>query len=343
MNQTDNNISPHNEEKRLQTLRDYRVLDTDRETRFDELTLLASRICDAPISLISLVDEGRLFFKSSVGIDVREIPSNHSFCLEVISKRQPIIVKDAKHDDRFKHNPLVHDEPFFRFYAAAPLIAPNGYAIGTLCVIDYIPRNINLEQMEALEILSHQVITQLELDAQAIHDPLTGLFNRRYADEVLASEFKRMKRKSKPLGLILLDIDHFKNINDNYGHQVGDTVLKLFSGLLTDNIRYEDVVCRIGGEEFLIILPETSIDVTIDRAEKIRVRVNNMDLVHDDKLLEPITVSAGVAVYPEHGTTVNELLHVVDQALYSAKDQGRNKVVVATSSNTEDIKSVKQV
>lgn len=343
MKRMDTNLALENEEKRLQTLRDYRVLDTEKEDRFDELTLLASRICDTPISLISLVDEGRLFFKSNVGIDVREIPSNHSFCLEVISKRQPIIVKDAKEDDRFRHNPLVHGEPFFKFYAAAPLLAPNGYAIGTLCVIDYIPRNINLEQMEALEILSRQVITQLELDAQVIHDPLTGLFNRRYADEVLASEFKRMKRKSKPLGIILLDIDHFKNINDKYGHQVGDTVLKLFSGELTDKIRHEDVVCRVGGEEFLIILPEASLDVTRDRAEKIRKSINHMDLVHDNKPIKPITVSAGVAVYPEHGASVDDLMRVVDKALYKAKDQGRNKVVAATSSNSGKLESVNQV
>jgi len=333
----ENTSSNQYEDQRLQTLRDYCVLDTEHESRFDELTLLASRICEAPIALISLVDEGRLFFKSAIGIDVKEIPSKHSFCVEVISRRQPIIVKDAKEDERFASNPLVHDEPYFRFYAAAPLIAPNGCAIGTLCIIDYIPRNINLEQLEALEILSRQIITQLELDAQAIHDPLTGLFNRRYADEVLASEFKRMKRKEKPLGLILLDIDHFKAVNDTYGHQVGDTVLKLFSGLLTDNVRYEDVACRIGGEEFLIILPETSLDVAQERAEKIRKQFNEMELEHDYKTLDPLSVSAGIAIYPNHGTTVDELLQIADRALYQAKDEGRNKVMVANSGNSKTI------
>ena len=340
MTNLENETSQNSEEKRLKTLREYRVLDTERETRFDELTLLASRICDAPISFISLVDQDRLFFKSSVGMDVREIPSNHSFCLDVITKRQPIIVKDAKEDERFKNNPLVHDEPFFRFYAGAPLVAPNGCAIGTLCVIDYIPRNMNLEQMEALEILSRQVITQLELDAQAIHDPLTGLFNRRYADEMLASEFQRMKRKNKSLGIILIDIDHFKRINDNYGHQVGDTVLKLFSGLLTDNIRNEDVICRIGGEEFLIILPETSLDVTRERAEKIRISINKMDLMHEDKILEPITISAGVAVYSEHGITATELMQAADDALYKAKEDGRNRIKIAKTTNRMESNSI---
>jgi diguanylate cyclase (GGDEF)-like protein len=327
--QGNTSVSAEVETQRLKTLRDYCILDTEPESRFDELTLLASRICETPIAIISLVDEERLFFKSAVGLDVKEIPSKHSFCVEVTMKKEPIIVKDAKEDERFASNPLVHSEPYFRFYAAAPLMAPNGHVVGTLCVIDYIPRNINLEQLEALQILSRQIITQLELDAQAIRDPLTDLFNRRYADEVLLSEFKRMERKDLPLGLMLLDIDHFKTINDTYGHNAGDCVLKSFGKLLLENIRYEDIACRIGGEEFMIILPETTLETTRQRAEAIRKQFNNMEFHYNNNIIEQLSVSAGVANYPMHGKTADEVLLLADRALYQAKKEGRNLVIAA--------------
>lgn len=324
-------MSPELDPERLRTLRDYRVLDTESESRFDELTLLASRICDTPISLISLVDKDRLFFKSIIGLEVREIPNTHSFCLELLRKNEPLIVKDAKEDERFINNPLVHSEPFFRFYAAAPLIAPNQHVIGTLCVIDYIPRNLNLEQMEALRILSRQVITQMELDNQSIRDPLTQLFNRRYADEFLQAELKRMERKKDSLGVMMIDIDHFKHVNDTYGHHAGDVFLKDFADLLTNKIRFEDVVCRIGGEEFMIIMPESGIDVVRQRAEDIRAEVEKMTFVYNKDTFTDITISAGIACFPGNGTSVDELYQKADHALYEAKNSGRNLVKLADS------------
>lgn len=324
-------ISPVLDPTRLKTLRDYRVLDTEPENRFDELTLLASRICDTPISIISLVDEDRLYFKSTVGLDVREIPSAHSFCVEVVCRKEPLIVKDAKEDERFACNPLVHSEPYFRFYAASPLLAPNNCVIGTLCVIDYIPRNLNLEQKEALNILSRQVITQMELDNLAIRDPLTGLFNRRYAEEQLQAELRKMERKQSTLGLIILDIDHFKKINDTYGHHAGDALLKSFGKMLVENIRFEDIVCRMGGEEFMIIMPDSNSDIVMQRAEKVREQVMNMDFTHDGQLLDRITISAGIACYPVNSESLDGLYQEADNALYIAKNSGRNKVVFAES------------
>ena len=321
--------SPEYDPARLKTLRDYCVLDTEPETRFDELTLLASRICNTPIAIISLVDEERLYFKSAVGLKIREIPSNHSFCIEVLKQCEPIIVKDAKEDDRFKSNPLVHDNPYFRFYAAAPLIAPNNHVIGTLCVIDYIPRDINLEQQEALKILARQVITQLELDVQAIRDPLTGLFNRRYADEILRSELRRMDRKKASLGLLIIDIDNFKKVNDTHGHGTGDAVLKTLGKYLMENVRYEDVACRIGGEEFMVIIPETILGVAQQRSEDIRNEFHKMKFLYDNKILDNLSLSIGVAAYPTHGKSAEDIFRCADSALYRAKAEGRNRVIAA--------------
>ena len=321
--------SPEHDPARLKTLRDYCVLDTEPETRFDELTLLASRICNTPIAIISLVDEKRLYFKSAIGLKVREIPSNHSFCIEVVRQGEPIVVKDAKEDDRFKSNPLVHENPFFHFYAAALLIAPNNQVIGTLCVIDYIPRDINLEQKEALKILARQVITQLELDVQAIRDPLTGLFNRRYADEMLRSELRRMDRKKASLGLLIIDIDNFKKVNDTHGHGTGDAVLMTFGKYLLENVRYEDVACRIGGEEFMVIIPETVLEVAQQRSEDIRNEFHKMEFLDDNKIVDNLSLSIGVAAYPIHGKTAEDLIRCADSALYRAKSEGRNRVIAA--------------
>ena len=321
--------NPEHDPVRLKTLRDYCVLDTEPEARFDELTLLASRICNTPIAIISLVDEKRLYFKSAIGLKIREIPSNHSFCIEVVKQNEPIVVKDAKEDERFQSNPLVHDNPYFRFYAAAPLVAPNNQVIGTLCVIDYIPRDINLEQKEALKILARQVITQLELDVQAIRDPLTGLFNRRYADEILRSELRRMDRKKAFLGLLIIDIDNFKKINDTHGHGAGDAVLKTFGKYLMENVRYEDVVCRIGGEEFMVIIPETTLETAVHRSEEIRKEFHEMNFLYDNKVVDKLSLSIGVATYPVHGKLAEDLIRCADRALYQAKAEGRNRVIAA--------------
>ena len=154
---------PQNETKRLKVLWQYEVLDTVPEEVFDELTELAARICEAPIALISLVDENRQWFKSKVGVTVSETSRDVSFCAYAIAQSDLFIVPDATQDKRFASNPLVTSEPKIRFYAGAPLITPDGHALGTLCVIDKVPRELRPEQQQALRILARHVVSQLEL------------------------------------------------------------------------------------------------------------------------------------------------------------------------------------
>lgn len=154
---------PANEAKRLKVLWQYEVLDTVPEEIFDDLTELAARICEAPIALISLVDENRQWFKSKVGISLNETSRDVSFCAHALTQQDLFIVPDATKDARFANNPVVVAEPKIRFYAGAPLITPDGYALGTLCVIDQVPRHLRPDQQQALRILARHVVSQLEL------------------------------------------------------------------------------------------------------------------------------------------------------------------------------------
>jgi GAF domain-containing protein len=155
------------EAKRLRVLWQYDVLDTVPEEIFDDLTDLAAKICEAPIALISLVDENRQWFKSKVGVTLNETSRDNSFCSHAIMQNDLFIVPDATRDPRFASNPLVTSDPQIRFYAGAPLITPDGHALGTLCVIDKVPRELRPEQKQALRILARHVMTQLELRQHA--------------------------------------------------------------------------------------------------------------------------------------------------------------------------------
>ena len=154
---------PENEAARLETLRQYEILDTDPEESFNDLTRLAAYICDTPIALITLVDSNRQWFKARVGLDAKETSRDISFCAHAIMQDGPFIVRDALDDSRFRANPMVLSDPYIRFYAGSPLMSPEGFKIGTLCVIDREPRELSPKQMAALKILGNQVITQLDL------------------------------------------------------------------------------------------------------------------------------------------------------------------------------------
>jgi len=158
---------PKQEARRLKVLWQYDVLDTVAEEVFDDLTDLAAHICEAPIALISLVDEDRQWFKSRVGISLSETSRDISFCAHAILGDGLLIVPDATKDKRFKNNPLVTGKQKIRFYAGAPLITPEGHALGTLCVLGSKPRTLRPEQEQALRVLAHHVVSQLELPRQA--------------------------------------------------------------------------------------------------------------------------------------------------------------------------------
>jgi diguanylate cyclase (GGDEF)-like protein/PAS domain S-box-containing protein len=165
------------------------------------------------------------------------------------------------------------------------------------------------------------------LRQQALRDPLTNLFNRRYMEESLEREVSRAMRRESNLGVVMLDIDHFKQVNDRYGHAAGDALLQSIGSILLSHTRGEDIACRYGGEEFTLIMPDSSLADTFRRAEQLRLAVKRLSDQLSDKQFDTVTISAGVASFPQHGTTPDALLHAADQALYKAKTSGRDQVV----------------
>lgn len=201
----------------------------------------------------------------------------------------------------------------------------NVYLVGEEKVIQCNIRDITERKNAQNSLIENQALL---LEA-SVRDHLTGIFNRRYMEETLERELLRAIRKHLSLGLIMLDVDDFKHFNDTHGHAAGDEILREVGSLLLKHVRGEDVPCRYGGDEFIIILPDASRTVTCERAKLICECAKQFHLKFAGQVLETVTLSLGVAVFPEHGSTSAAILRAVDDALYRAKHEGRSRVVVA--------------
>lgn len=186
---------------------------------------------------------------------------------------------------------------------------------------------VTLAEHVALALIN--VKLRQTLRNQSIRDPLTGLFNRRYLEETLEREIRRAERSQLPLGVVMLDLDHFKGFNDTYGHDAGDLLLREVGAFLNARLRASDIACRYGGEEFTLIVPEMPLNIGHPRLEALRLGIKQLNVRHHGESLGPITVSMGVSMFPEHGATGEALLRAADVALYRAKTEGRDRVVVS--------------
>ena len=324
---------PANEADRIATLQALQLLDTAAEQSYDDLTMLAAMICDTPIALVSLVDSDRQWFKSRVGLDAVQTPRELAFCAHaILNPDELLMVPDATQDSRFAGNPLVADGPKIRFYAGAPLVTPEGHAIGTLCVIDRKPHTLSEDQQAALHALARQTMAQMELrrsllasEQRNLIDSLTGAANRRAFTRRLHEEWKRLGRNQQPLSLLMIDVDHFKRFNDRFGHPAGDNVLTRLVKLIGVALREHDLLARYGGEEFAVILPESGASAAEAVAERVRSAVADATWP-----LRAVTVSVGVATaLPKTTLELSSLVIAADEALYEAKGAGRNQVFVA--------------
>jgi diguanylate cyclase (GGDEF)-like protein len=464
---------PNNETQRLAALRAYSILDTEPEPAFDRITAIASRVLGVPIALVSLVDAERQWFKAKIGVEGAGSAREHAFCAHAIMHDEPMVVNDAHRDRRFVENPFVTGPPRVRFYAGAPLQAPDGYNLGTLCALDTRPREFSDREKETLSDLAALVVEQLELrkalraqtmaqtaltvaeaqlrrhfrmlngivdgagggiavvDAQqrpiivnpaamsilgmqstptgsdpwhgfegamradgspqripsaelpiaralrgedteafemvvqrgrtkvflsatgrplrddsgdvsgaivtfnditklreaqarvaemALTDELTGLPNRRAFGQLL-SRLVAEGQRGRSFALVMIDIDHFKQINDTYGHQTGDNVLIAVGHKLSKRVRRTDFAGRFGGEEFCILYVDVDEACALRLAEELRVSVSS--------IVEPRPITASFGVCSSSGSkTRNEdqIVKLADAALYKAKHGGRNRV-----------------
>lgn len=303
------------------------------------LVEFASTLLDAPYAEMMLLEGDYLVVKAATlnqrGL-VGERVDRHVATLswEAFDTHEPAVLDDYS---TWPKRRTVYDE--FQLHAVAEVpIMSHDQCLGVLSLSRDKPGHVfTTDQIQFGRLfadLTALVLTNAQLrealSQQSIRDPLTGLYNRRYMEEALNQQLSRTKRQLHPLGLIMLDIDHFKTINDTYGHATGDALLRELGLLLKNHVRNEDIACRYGGEEFLLILPDAPLDAAWQRAEYLRRELKQLQLRPEDGgPIDGITMSLGIAVFPDHGSDMDVVLRAADAALYRAKQEGRDRVVVA--------------
>ena len=316
----------HDEQGRLAALTRYDILDTAPECGFDTITELVRTVLRVPISAISLLDGDRQWFKSRAGLEATETPRDVAFCNHTIRQPGPLIVPDASQDLRFCENPLVTGDPYIASYAGVPLRSPDGYTIGSLCAIDTKPRVYDPMQIEVLERLADLVVEHLELRSLAKRDSLTGALTRRAFTADLDKAVSLFGRQQRPAALIMIDIDHFKQINDRYGHPTGDKAIQAVAALCERGRRPSDSFGRLGGEEFGLLLPETSEADAISVARRLCKAIGELEVPDTPSIR--LTASFGVATIGFDRVSREAWMEAADAGLYAAKHTGRNRVCV---------------
>ncbi|MFC5706142.1 GGDEF domain-containing protein [Aeromonas eucrenophila] len=312
---------PDYERQRLDALRRLAILDSSAEERFDRITRMARNMFEVPISLISLVDEERQWFKSRCGLDAQETPRDISFCGHAILGEEIFVVEDAARDPRFADNPLVLGAPHIRFYAGSPLHIAGGYKVGTLCLIDRRPRQLDARERSLLTDLAGMVEHELAAIQLAILDELTGITNRRGFIMLGQKCLQLSHRQGREASLLFFDLNRFKEINDTLGHEAGDDALRQMAGLLSRVFRNADIFARLGGDEFVVLLP----GIGPELVSRVLVRFDEALASFNREAGKPyrLTCSTGVAHYdPALPPELELLLQQADKQMYHRKKGG---------------------
>jgi len=320
---------------------------TPLEERFERITRLARRALNVPVAAITIVKDGRQWFKSVSGWQVTELEVSKSLCGEVIKQGEQIIINDTLDDLYLMSNPLVCNGPKFRFYAGFAIKDSTGDTVGTFCVMDVKPRKTDDQFGTALADLGHMAQSELfsaelnnaqsalvtklgESRRQAMFDPLTRLWNRRGGMDLFNAAMHEAVKYDHTLGLCLADIDDFKSVNDRFGHPVGDQVLRKVASAIVATVRPQDVVCRYGGEEFMIMLRDVDARACFAVANRVCANIREMPIRTRQRDV-PTTISIGIAMRDKgDADTAEQLIEKADKALYKSKDDGRDRVSFAT-------------
>lgn len=337
---------PANETERIKALHDLQILDTPINPIFERITRLTKGIFKVPIVAISIIDRERQWFKSTQGINVCENDLNTSFCAHAILQNDLFIVQDSHKEPRFADNPMVTQEPYVRFYAGCPIHTTDGFNIGTLCIIDNQPRELSDDEKVQLKDLATLVqdelqkykhkysesefIKQLDQAKRAkLIDSLTGVWNREGCEINIKEHLILANNSREDFLLAILDIDNFKRVNDTFGHNAGDDVIREVVKRMVMSLDESDVVGRWGGEEFIILANITdSIEKIFDRIDKARESVASEPIVSDENII-PVSVTIGITTC-ENGQNITseQLVAQADKALYKGKNSGKNKCLI---------------
>ena len=332
------------EAQRQRALDDMELLDTPAELYLDTLVYLTRELFEVESVLISLVDRDRQWFKARIGLDGDSAPRDTSFCGHAVAARQPLVVENTLSDPRFADNPVVTGPPFIRFYAGQPLFSQD-QAIGTLCLLHPQPRSLSQQERSRLRDLAILVEGYLQLRSmgyetrrlrqavdreqrKALIDPLTQLWNRAALNQFFEREMAHAQDAGLRLGAIYIDLDHFKKVNDQFGHGGGDQVLWQSARRMGTALRPDDLLIRLGGEEFVALLAVHDAAELRQVAERIRHAICD-EPMNIGNQLHPMTTSLGTALALP-GESQADLLERADAALYQAKSQGRNRTLHAT-------------
>jgi diguanylate cyclase (GGDEF)-like protein len=328
---------------KLANIRSLDLFYTPLEERFERITRIARRALHAPVAAISLLNEDKQWFKSAAGWGISELPRAQAICRLTVESNQIVMINDTIADPRVASLPIVAAAPRFRAYAGHPLVDEHGACVGTFCVLDLKPREftaidrqtlIDIAALAQRELLSDRLTnanaaltSKLGVARrEALMDPLTHLWNRRGASVLLKGAFEAADQRGTPLALALLDLDNFKRINDTRGHQAGDETLRRVASRLLSTVRSEDSICRLGGDEFLVLMNDTDAATASHVAERIRRAITDAPVPTRDGPLT-VSVSVGCTVrLPRDTTPVEALLERADKALMASKAGGRNRV-----------------
>ena len=316
---------------------------TPIEERFERLTRLARRALHVPVAAITFLNKEKQWFKSVAGWNVTELPNEQSFCPITLAAGQLTVFEDTRQDAALSHHPLVTTGPQFRFYAGLPIMDESDNLCGTFCVFDQKPRQLSPADRSTLADLA--ALTQREIVGEhmrSVHDsltaklgiarresmmdPLTRLWNRRGASVIIKSALDQARQQGSSVGIAILDLDNFKRINDTYGHQTGDEVLRKTALRLIQSIRTNDSVCRIGGDEFLLLMKDTDTETARHTAERVRHSVVETPVPTRQGEIR-LSTSIGFAIKPgQDEISVEELIERADRALLRSKSLGRDRV-----------------
>lgn len=338
---------PDNEAERLISVKAMQLLSTPEEEIFDRITRVAKRVFNVPIVLITVLDENRQWFKSQIGIDVKETPRDISFCGHTVHAGEMVVVENAKTDPRFSDNPLVCGGPEISFYAGRPLINVEGFIVGALCLIDRVPRVMSADDQAMLNDFGYwvesvfttrhlsravkELLEELnEARRESMMDSLLSIWNRGAIMDILAREADQAQRQKEQISVMMVDVDQFKNINDTYGHHIGDLALSAVVKVLRQGLRSYDSIGRYGGEEFLIVLPNTKPEDASRLADRLRSAVHSsITLIEDQQINCTISIGVSTADLSLVYQDIAQAVINADMAMLKAKTNGRNRVEIA--------------